>query len=374
MPTNTTVDPILKPWQKKLPTDVSGLESEWQRYSGAQSLAGNETFANFGKGANQAGSRAAYISDLLKKQGIDTSTLSTEALTPEGLPDYEAVRGRAQVLRRLSGRNNYGDASKVNAKVANYEAQQERDRNYKDYTQNTEPVLNNIQKQIDDILSKPAISAQEIADMRSGIVDNVKQSESSRLRRVSAVLGLRGLDPSSPMGAALATKSATDADNELTDSLRKFGLDTTEFNKTSRERELGLAQNLAMSRITARSSALSGDTDRLFAVQNNLSNLVAALDQQRHLEELYAEMNKKPDSSPWMGVAGSVLGGAAGFFLGGPVGASLGSQIGGSIGGAAGNTAAGPSISPALVQLMMKRGQAPAPINPSYQDMSYGGI
>lgn len=148
------------------------------------------------------------------------------------------------------------------------------------------PIFESLSGQINDLLSQDTLSASELADMRGNIATTVKTAEESRLRRVAQVLGTRGLDPGSPAGAALANRVANESDQLIVEQLRNLGLDAEKINQADRLMEIQLAEQTALAQINARAAALSGDQDRLFAINEQIGSLMEAIRQQREAVEL----------------------------------------------------------------------------------------
>jgi hypothetical protein len=199
------------------------------------------------------------------------------------------------------------------------------------YNQNVEPQFEQISAQLQQLQQQDALSQEYVTAARSGIAQTVKGAEEDRLKRVGAVLGLRGLDASSPAAAALGVRAALDADTELANSLRDFGMQVETINQQSRERELGLAQDLVTRRMAAFTAATAGDYDRLYSLSNDISSLMEAIRGQKELEELQADLAREAAGESRMGqyidygVKG--LGLLAAPFTGG---ASLAATFGGS--------------------------------------------
>ena len=307
------------------------LLAEYNNYRTAAQLGGSSEFAgpSSARASRVSAQRANALKILLGNAGTEIPDNNTQ-LTESGLPDYSSISRGANTLRQLSHKT--GKGAQYRERTQRYIQGMEREQNYADYQKNVDPVLSDISSQLQDLLSHPAIGGEEYNRLRSNITTNAGLAETSRLRRVAAVLGQRGLDVSSPTGAILAARAERETDQTLNDSLREFDLNTDEFNRTDRQRNLGLASQAIATRVGARSAALSGDSAKMFQVQENVGSLVAAIAQQQQLKDLYDKMYSQDNKGGWQGAAsGAVSGAAAGAPLG-PYGAAGGAIIGGAAG------------------------------------------
>lgn len=159
-----------------------------------------------------------------------------------------------------------------------------------DYDNNTKPMLDKVQGQMNEMLDSPALSANYIAEARSAIAQTIKGNEEGRLRRVSAALGLRGLDPKSPSGSILAARAALEADSELANSLRDFGMKAEEIEQSSKMAELSMASQLTTTRMAANNVALTGNADALIGLNQNVSSILEAIRTQRENEALQRQL------------------------------------------------------------------------------------
>lgn len=224
------------------------------------------------------------------------------------------------------------------------------------YEEEVRPRELMIQQRLDEMLQNPTFSAEETARMRSDITANNRQLASSRLQRVSAGLGVRGMDPSSPAGAALAMHVAEQSDSELSTQLRKLGFDISQIEDATATNELGISQNLLNAMQVTRDAALSGDLDRLSGAQSSLTDLVTAIDEANRREALMRELLSEQDSggNGGMGALIGTIGGAAlGSIIPG-VGTALGAGIGSSLGSSLGG-GSGQGIDPRLIQMLMSK-------------------
>lgn len=306
--------------------DANALEAQYNRYALANQLSTTGEFSGTAgsRGGKVAGNRMSYISNLLQKQGI-TPTAPT-GLDATGNPDYSATSGAAQTLRQLAGVK--GQGALWDQKTQRYISGKEREISTADYNKNTAPALDSIDANIQDMLSHPGMSGEEVANIRSGIIQNAKNAESSRLKRVAAVLGQRGLDPSTATGSSLAAHTAEESDKALQDSLREFGINTDEFARNDREKLIGLASQSALSRVSARNAALNNDKGAMAEAQTGISSLVAAIQQQNELRQLYDSMYRTQQGGLAGAGAGALSGVAAGSSLG-PWGMAAGGLVGG---------------------------------------------
>lgn len=319
-------------WKRNLPKDSTGLSALYEEYSRAGGLYGQGEFTgtSLGRGASRARNRASQIGIMLGNQGVDTSKLNTSWNTPEGAPDYGQVDTAAQDLRMLSGRK--GAGAKFSGKAQRFIQTLERDKNLADFNKNVDPTLENISNQTNDLLSHPALGGEEISRLRSNITTNAQMAATSRMKRVAAVLGQRGIDAHSPMASILAEREANSTDQDITNSLREFDLSSDEFNRSDKQRSLGLASQAITSRIAGRNAALSGDSSKMFQVQENVGSMLAVIAQQQQLKDIYSKMYSQKQTGGATGAASGAISGATAGSAFGP----WGTVIGGVVGGAAG--------------------------------------
>lgn len=330
------------------------LLSQWDAASEASTLTGLH-------GSKEAGRRAANLFDEINRRGLDTSGVDVRDFSSgrieasdtadafgalKGLnrskygvkysPTGELIAGNPRDVRRRQGLNKENDA-----KLA--QLMQERDAadNENWINQNIDPTFDRAQQTLDSQMGTDAISAQMESAMRTRIGESVRLNEEGSLRRASSILGLRGLDPSSPAGAALAARAAERADAQLNDAFRELGLSVLTTNRQSRTQDAMAATQIATSRLAAHSS-ISNDRAGLVRMQTDVAGLIDALQQRREAQnqaDIEAEIMRRAmegDDGGAGGTIGTVLGGAAGFFIGGPMGAGLGASLGGSIGSSIG--------------------------------------
>lgn len=175
------------------------------------------------------------------------------------------------------------------------------------------PAFDQMQQELSDRLSSPTFSNDYIANARSQMAQQIKGATSDRLRGVSAVLGLRGMDPSSPAGAAIASRAALDADAALASSLADFGMKVEDIERQTTGREIALQSDL----IARRMALEAGVKDPSFLIQlnSNLGGLMEALRAQKEAEELQRDLAREASSRDWLGTGMDLLGtfvGAAG--------------------------------------------------------------
>ena len=260
------------------------------------------------------------------QHGIDRQQANTPGLTGTGLDTssstfdinrFQNVRGLLN--RGIQARNPGSDPNRIRAGQLGGQAQdilkQNQVREGQEYfDQNVQPTLQSNQQQLQDLISKPALGAEFIAQTRSNIGATVKGAEEARLRRVAASLGMRGLDPSSPAGAAIAAQTAQESDAELARQLTKLGIDTETINRTSLQNALSMSTQNVMQGIQAKNLALNGDRAALFDITNNLNALMDGIRQQRELIQQPNAMAREAGSRDWLGT-----------------GLQLGSQVAGSL-------------------------------------------
>ena len=149
------------------------------------------------------------------------------------------------------------------------------------YEKNTlNPTFDRMKENADELMNTPTYGADFISQQRSSLMEKIKTGESSRLRRVSAALGLRGIDPSSPAGAALATRTALDADAALADSLREFSMDTEMGNRDGLMQSTALASDVLQKRMSAHFAIQSGDQNKIMGIGDDIASIMEALQQQ----------------------------------------------------------------------------------------------
>lgn len=181
-----------------------------------------------------------------------------------------------------------------------------------DYEQNTKPQLDKIQGQMNEMLDTPALSANYISEARSSIAQTIKGAEENRLRRVSAALGLRGLDPRSPAGSIMAARAALEADSELANSLRDFGMKAEEIEQSSKGAELAMASQLATTRMAANMSSVQGNANALMALNGNITSILEAIrvqkDQDALQRDLLRDQRKQDNKAMYIKAGTSLLG------------------------------------------------------------------
>lgn len=144
------------------------------------------------------------------------------------------------------------------------------------YNTNVQPSFDKTRATLDELLSNPSFSAEELAATRSEMTSQVRAQESNRLRRTAAVLGLRGMDPGSVAGAALIQAQAEETDRALTEALRRYGLDVVGMERDAQARELGLNTDLTNSMFSSKSALEEGNYDRLAGINSNIGSILEA--------------------------------------------------------------------------------------------------
>lgn len=189
------------------------------------------------------------------------------------------------------------------------------------------PVWDRALDTVNEMAGKPAFGADYISRARAGIASKIKEAESARLRRVSAALGLRGLDPSSPAGAQVAANTALEADRQLAESLTGFDMDVEQFNRSDRERMALLASDLATKRVQADLALKSGDQDRIFGLSDDISSIIEAIRQQQEMREYMdaqaRDAENHADKWGYINLVAGGIKGAASMGIGGGGGSGM---------------------------------------------------
>jgi hypothetical protein len=271
--------------------------------------------------AQQAGKKQKKLGAKLDKRGIGTEGIETQ--TEFSASDASKFRGE---IETKDGRKPRKSTLMTKAEQATQEGRVEESQKF--YDEEVNPGFEQAQQMMDEILASPAFSPKFLADSRSNIMKQVKEAEESRLGRVSASLGLRGIAPGSPVAAALAQQTAEEMDQFAIDQLRQQGMQAEQIEQSSQLMEIQSQQQLAGSRIAARNAAIQGDRDRLSAINMELAGQFEALQQQRELMQMLSKMEREGGKTDYLSMGLGAAGGAVGAIFGGPMGASVGYQLG----------------------------------------------
>ena len=136
-----------------------------------------------------------------------------------------------------------------------------------------------------ELIDKAVINAENEANRIGTFIGNVRTTAENNLRVTAAALGLQGLDPRSPAGAALASATAQRAENDLARGLAELGFQIDTTNAQGRREGVMFLQN-----------ALNLDSKFIADSTNELSGILEAVRTRNELAELYADINR--DAQP----------------------------------------------------------------------------
>ncbi len=139
-----------------------------------------------------------------------------------------------------------------------------------------QPTFDKVQASLQDMLDRKTFSDEEVGQVKSELTSQVREQETNRLRRISATLGLRGIDPGSVAGAALVNQQAEETDAALTEALRRFGLDIIGQERSSQAQELGFATNLSGAMFGAKQSLEEKNWERLHGINSEIGSILEA--------------------------------------------------------------------------------------------------
>lgn len=309
-------------WKKPGKLSNEQLLSQWEAFQEAGSLAGALNRSGTSRGSNR---RFGRLEKEIGQRGLSTEGIDVADFS-EGVFDPTQTRQAQAALAAFNRRkwhatgnfdraaNRWGRKTDQDIATLLKERQTEEAKDY--WGEEVDPDMAKAQEKISGLLETSAISATQEMELRSKIASQNRMASENRLRRASAALGLRGLDPSSPAGAALALRDAEDADAELVNTLRDLGLEVSEINRTDLQKNSGLLSTLATRRLAARDAALSGDYNALVQMQVDMGSLIDALgtrDEAAKLQEKALGVQEDAGDKAMYGQLAGAVGGTAGM-------------------------------------------------------------
>lgn len=330
----------------------SSLLNQWEANKEASTL-------GFGGRSDRAGSRAEKLFAELQRRGVDTSGVDLQDFssgTFNASDTTDALRALRQGGRSKAGGKDQKrnlDNQRVRDEFDVAQLMQERyaQDNENWVNQNIDPTFQQAQDAFAKLQGTNAISGTQEAALRTKIGEQIKLQEEGQLRRASSILGNRGLDPSSPAGAALAVRAAERADAQLNDAFRELGINVSQVNRQDIAFNAAAATQIATSRLAAHTSIM-GDRAALVNMQTDVAALIDAMHQRDQTYDLMRQALEGDDGGGFSG-AGALTGAASGAASGaslGPWGAVAGGVIGGVAGGFGGS--GGGSSASSLMQLL----------------------
>lgn len=220
-------------------------------------------------------------------QGLDTAGLSGEDFnSPDfSLTNATQTRGIINRVRQNRGQDVPIHAGQFNDQVKQIQSENLSKQGQDIFQNQVDPALGQAQGIAQGLASTPLYGAQFMANERSRIAATVKSSEEDRLRRVSAVLGLGSMDPSSPSGASMALRTSLESDAEMSRALTNLEQSASQGNRDAAGASATLLSQLATTRESARRAAQSGDLERLYSINNDLSTILEAVRSQYELRQ-----------------------------------------------------------------------------------------
>lgn len=155
------------------------------------------------------------------------------------------------------------------------------------------PSLDKAQGIITDLADQPLFGAKYIGDAQARITAQIKGNAEEKLRYVGAALGLRGLSPDTPAGAAVAARTAQEANADMASQWTQFGLDTTQANRASATSIAQLLSGVATQRLATQAGLESHDLARLTEVGSNLGSIFEAIRTQRENDQLQRDLMRQ---------------------------------------------------------------------------------
>lgn len=154
------------------------------------------------------------------------------------------------------------------------------------FDEQIDPALEQGQGIASELASTPVFGAEDIANARSRIGAAIRGTQEQATKRNMSIFGLSGaLGAASPAATAIAERTSMEADAELARALTDFDFESKQANRSGMESGATLLSRLSLARQSARQAATSGDTERLFEIQEGISGLLEAIRAQRELEE-----------------------------------------------------------------------------------------
>jgi len=155
-----------------------------------------------------------------------------------------------------------------------------------------DPLTKTITERLNEMLSNPTISPEELQDMKGEMVSQARAQEAQRLKRVGATLGIRGIDPGDIAGAALISRIGEETDAQITEGLRKFGLDIAQMENDANASELGMSTSLATQLSQLETALTSGNLEQVFSIGNNLASIYEAIAAQDKTLDVQKDANR----------------------------------------------------------------------------------
>jgi len=290
------------------PTASTRDSDRLQRYVTAQALA--ERLGMSGA-ARRIGQRVDRIAG---RSGLDPATFTPPDFSTSTFDQNAAQSARAVIGRdaRSRGRTMPRPGA-FGTKVDQLREQNAIAERTAEWETEGEPAFDRMRTELDRMINTPTFGADYLAKARSQIAAGIKGNSEDRLRTVAATLGLRGMDPSSPAGSAIAGRMALDADAELASSLADFGLKVADMEEKNLGREIGLQSDVVARKIALEAGVK--DPSVLYNLNSQLSGLMEALRAQKELEDLQADLAReeqnRTDKFAYMDMAMNGIMGAA---------------------------------------------------------------
>lgn len=174
------------------------------------------------------------------------------------------------------------------------------------FAKNYEPAVNAAQGVVQSFAEKPAWSATDVANRQAQIASSIKGALESRMRTQTSALGMRGLSPSSPAGAAVLARMQQSADADLADSFSAFGLNVDAMNQSHQLAAAQALQGIATSRQAA--FAAINDPSKLQEINDQLGGLFEALRVQHDAEEAAKASARDAGQRDWLGMGLNLAG------------------------------------------------------------------
>lgn len=240
---------------------------------------------------NRLAKRERRLSRKITKRGGDPTTFEGTDFSEGTFSLTEAGQLRRTLSRRRQdGQTTFARPSAFNERLRGLDAERRLEESEAFLENEINPQFEAARARLTKRLDSDVITATEVARQRTQIGDTVRSASTGRLRRVAAILGLRGISPDSPAGQALVNRNAQAADDQVLELMRKLGIDVARINREDEGRNIQLASQLGSQQIAARNAALTGDINRVQEVQSSLSELFEAIQQSRELADLQEGM------------------------------------------------------------------------------------
>lgn len=165
-----------------------------------------------------------------------------------------------------------------------------------------EPLYQQASQSASEMAANPTYGAGYIANARSQLAAQLRGAKEQELRTVNSILGIRGMDPSSPAGASILEKASMDADAELAQALQGLDQGITGANRQGQMQATITLQQLASARSAAHRAAVTGDYERLYQINDSLQALMEAIRTTQE-ERQYANAQMRDASGrDWLGM------------------------------------------------------------------------